>query len=375
MDIELLERAHTMEPNNLPLRIDFAQCLVHAGRAQEALNTLSAEVVQTHIPGSLLKARALFQLGEFAQAEAVLHALSQIAPHDAVVWHDLAFAQLCVQDFDGALRSIERGLAIEDIMPFYLLWARVLHSQEDLENALVKIGIALAKTPADAEALGVFALLALDSNAIDEAKKAAEQALRIHPHQHESLIVLGDLLVRSKQTEPAIAHLQGALINYPNSPRLQTCYAQALLMHGDLPAATEFAQRSVTLQPKHLGSWHILAWGHLLQGQIPQARTSFESAFEADRNFSETLAGLAVVCALEGKTSQAQQWSKRARRLASTGATATFADLLIARLAGAAPGSGQHLAPLLAQIPDGADIDGEVLLTRIMQRLQPSQAA
>jgi tetratricopeptide (TPR) repeat protein len=374
MNIELLQRLSTSDPNNIMLRMDLSQQLLRAGRPIEALQAINADSVESELSASLFKAHVLFQLGDYTQALTWLTSVSERAPKEAVVWHDLAFAQLCVQQFDRAIQSIEHGIAIEDLMPFYIVWARVLHAKEDLEGALTKVAIALEKAPRDSEALGVFSLLALDSNSLDEAESRARHALSIDSRQHESLIVIGDLFVRNKQTDTALEHLQSALNIYPNSARLQTCFAQALMLKGDFAASIEFAGKSVALQPQHLGSWHILAWGQLLQGKVQLARESFEMAYEVDRNFSETLAGLAVVCALEGKQTEAQQWTKRAKRISSSGATAVFADVLLKRLNGD-NSADQKFASLLAQIPGETELDSQTILAEVMRRLYPSGTA
>jgi tetratricopeptide (TPR) repeat protein len=370
VNIELLQRLSTADPTNIPLRMDLSQLLLRAGRPVEALEAINANSLESELSASLLKAHVLFQLGDYTQALTWLTSLSERAPKEAVVWHDLAFAQLCMQQLDRAIQSIEHGIAIEDLMPFYIVWARVLHAKEDLDGAFAKVSTALEKEPLDSEALGVFSLLALDSNSLDEAEQKARQALTIDPRQHESLIVMGDLFVRNKRTDTALEHLKSALNIYPNSARLQTCFAQALMLKGDFATSIEFAGKSVALQPQHLGSWHILAWGQLLQGEIERARESFEMAYDVDRNFSETLAGLAVVCALEGKQTEAQQWTKRAKRISSSGATAVFADVLLKRLNGDTS-ADQKFASLLAQIPGDAELDSQTILAEVMRRLQP----
>jgi Tfp pilus assembly protein PilF len=81
--------------------------------------------------------------------------------------------------------------------------------------------------------------------------------------------------------------------------------------------------------PEHVGSWHVLAWIHLIRRDVFAARSAFERALALDRNFSETHGGLAVVAALQGHQEEAHASIKRALRLDRQAVSARYAEILL----------------------------------------------
>jgi Flp pilus assembly protein TadD len=159
------------------------------------------------------------------------------------------------------------------------------------------------------------------------------------------------------------------LAGYPNSARLRANQAQALLLAGELAQARAEAERAVALQPQHLGGWHVLAWSQLLQGDVESARASFEQAFERDRNFADTLGGLALVHALQGRPEESERWLKRARRLDATSPTTVYAGVVRDSLGGDGKAHAR-LQSLLERLPAYAGVDSDALLTATLRGLR-----
>lgn len=370
MNLTQLEQFSRLDPDNLSLRLSLAEQYLWAGRPDDAWRTLERGAGEEPRV-RFLRARIHLQRGEFRAVVALLRPMAEAPGATAVLWHDLGFAQLCLRELEAAETSVQRGLLHEELPELYVLWARIAHAREDLDRALGHVGQALQRAPQNAEALGVCALLSLDAGQPEEAEGLARRALAAQSRQHEALIVVGAVLVLRREADAARQHLESALVHYPNSPRLLTAQAQALLLGNDVAAAQQQIARSVAIEPGHLGSWHVLAWTQLLKGERDAARRSFERAFEIDRNFAETHAGLAVVCALEGRETEAAQWARRARRLDPDSPTAVYAEALLRSMQGDA-GAHERLSGLLARLPGeaGHGVDARQLLEASRRRLK-----
>ena len=94
-------------------------------------------------------------------------------------------------------------------------------------------------------------------------------------------------------------------------------------------AARHHLELAVTCMPEHIGTWHLLAWVHIMRGDVPSARVAFDRALLLDRNFGETHGGLAVIACLEGREADARASIKRATRLDPRGLSAQYARMLL----------------------------------------------
>jgi len=106
------------------------------------------------------------------------------------------------------------------------------------------------------------------------------------------------------------------------------------LSRTDLPKARECAGVATDLMPDHIGSWHALAWSHILMRDPSAARIAFERALMLDRAFAETHGGLAVIAAMEGRETDARAGIRRALRLDAQCLSARCAEVLLLQIAG-----------------------------------------
>jgi Flp pilus assembly protein TadD len=369
MQIEQLEAFARTDPDNAELGLSLAEAYLEAGRTQEVLDLLARPALCELPRARGLLARAHLMRANFAAAHALLVELCEQEPAHAVLWHDQAYAAMCLGDLVGAQAAIERALALAEQAEFHLLAARIAHGAEAMDLASTYIARALELAPGRPETLGLHALVDLDCGREDAAAEHARAALAQQPLQHESLIVLSALALRAQDAAATLHWAQHGLSAYPDSARLRALQAQALLLQGELEVAQAAAQRAVSLQPEHLGGWHVLAWTQLLQGQIDQARSSFEQAFDRDHSFAETLGGLALVHALQGRAQEADRWLKRARRLDASSPTTIYAGVLRDTLAGAKDAHA-GLQGLLARLPGYAGPDSRELLDATLRGLR-----
>jgi Flp pilus assembly protein TadD len=81
--------------------------------------------------------------------------------------------------------------------------------------------------------------------------------------------------------------------------------------------------------PTHLGSWHALAWMHLLDQELDAAQDAFNQALAMDRNFGDTHGGLAILAAMRGRRAEAEEFIRTARKLDRASMNAAVAMTLL----------------------------------------------
>jgi Flp pilus assembly protein TadD len=105
--------------------------------------------------------------------------------------------------------------------------------------------------------------------------------------------------------------------------------------------------------PRHVGSWHVLGWTHLVSGNLDEAERVFQHAMELDRNFAETHGAIASIFALRGKVDQANEEIRVALRLNRECMAARFAQSVVASRAGDEARSRQIIQNALTSLLGG----------------------
>jgi Flp pilus assembly protein TadD len=101
------------------------------------------------------------------------------------------------------------------------------------------------------------------------------------------------------------------------------------LLAQDFPRAREMLERGVKAMPAHVGSWHVLGWTHLVEGNLDLAEQSFQQALTLERNFAETHGALAAVYAMRGRLREARAELAIAEKLDRAGLAAKFATTVL----------------------------------------------
>jgi tetratricopeptide (TPR) repeat protein len=378
-----LQRFASSDPGNLALVLDCADALLDEGQAAAAAELLAA-TRQHHAgqPGFGFRvARTALAQGRYADAIAELDALLAAGHAVPAVIHDLAFAELCAGDAEGALARIRTladgpGPSGEQHAPLpaaALLAARCLHMLGRLDEAQEALAPVLASPatagPVAADAFGLLALLRFDAQRFDDVVAPATEALALDPQQHEALLALGTLALLQGRTADAEPLFLLALQRFPTSGRALSGAGQAFLARGEMAAAETMLERAVRALPGHIGTWHAYAWCALLAGRVDEAQRCYESALAIDRTFGDTHGGFALVHALRGEAAEAGEAAKRSLRLAPGNALAVYAECVLLDDAGRQDEADRRLQALLGHLPQGAPADIRAFATALRARL------
>jgi tetratricopeptide (TPR) repeat protein len=365
-----------VDPSNVELSCDLLDEIVLLGQFEKAYNIIDQLPAEACNAIGILfrKAQIGIVTGRYSESIQILEKLISESNEGIALWHDLAFAKLCIGQIDSAiqiLNTAESKFGWNIDLTIALSRAALL--QSNYPQALMLINQVLDIDNGHATALGVRALILLDSDDLSDASKAASDSLLIDPNQHEALIVAGTLALWEQQSEHALNLFNRAITKFPGSGRALSGLGQSLMLINELAQASHTLQNAVIAMPNHIGTWHALAWAQLLQSDIDSAEGCYIKAYEIDRNFADTHGGLALIYALRGQKDIAEQSLKRAFKLNSNCATALYAKSILMSDEGNEIEAERLIANLILSSPALKNIKPSDFVSNLRRKIQPNK--
>ncbi|MBI1983973.1 MAG: tetratricopeptide repeat protein, partial [Acidobacteria bacterium] len=189
------------------------------------------------------------------------------------------------------------GMAEKDL-PSLLAAAKDALDREDFPAAVEALSVVVGKEPEMAAAWFnlAYAYGAMGRN--EEAAKAYEKTLEIHPNLFEARLNLGILLIQEEHADAALEHLAKAVELKPEHARGHLYYGRALQMAGQSPAAEKQFEESLRLDPRSAIAHFDLGQLRLSAKDHAGALEHFRKAREINPDLAPARLGLAL--ALEG---------------------------------------------------------------------------
>lgn len=293
--------------------------------------------------------------------------------HPAVVYN-AAFAHFYSGDYATTVDLFARHASAQDSSTALLLHARALHHQELTEEAEPLVVQALEQEPQSTEARGLLSLLRYENDDLDSALSLSREVLVHDPDQLDALIACASAHFQQR----AISASRNAWLHtvqaHPRCGRAWSGLGQLEFNELQFDQALEHLRKAVEFMPDHIGTWHLLAWIHILHNDSAAARKALLKSYELDRNFGETHGGLAVVDVMDDLEQEARFGIRRALKLNPDGLSARYAEMLLLQRAGKAEHAKELLHQVLATTsPDGHN-SGQVLLERWLHEHQDKRA-
>ncbi len=198
-------------------------------------------------------------------------------------------------DFEGAVESFERALALEPEQPEIL---------NNLASALNELG--RWRDAADAASRAVIAmpgLLAAHINlgnallGIDNVEQAAQSyriALKLAPDHSDTHFNLGNALLRMGDADGALESFERAVANDPENPAKLYNVGNALLERGRLEDAADHYRRALSTSPGNTDILNNLASAYQFMGFEDKAVSTFRQALDQDPDNAELHFNLAL---------------------------------------------------------------------------------
>lgn len=327
-----LETHLAVDPNNPRLLFDAADLCHQLGRLDRARDFLDQLLAfePHHAPAHSLLGLVQLAQGQIPEAITTFQLLVDSGLVAAPIYYNLTYALLLDSRAEEAEPFAQHAAAqLAELPAAGPLYVRTLHHCGKLAEAIDFAEKAVAQHPDHLGLYGILATLYLDSEDLFKAESFAKQVITTTPNDTDAATVLGMLALAHQDAITALSYFQIAASSKPNSGRAWAGHGMAAMLQGDLAKAATDLQQAVTYMPRHLGTWHALAWCQIFMKQPQEAKKTLVHALEMDRNFADTHGGLAIVAIMEGDLETAEAASKRALGLNPSSFPGLYAQSLL----------------------------------------------
>jgi Flp pilus assembly protein TadD len=334
-ELERIERYLASDSGNTLLLVKALDLCLALGRIDAARRHADAALQLS--PGDPLiqnrHGNVLIAQGKLEAAAQVFEALLRQTA-DASIAFNLAFARYRQGRHAQARAALQPYMQSGDIgAAAATLFARILHHLGDFAAARELVQRQMPRCGGDAEFLAAASLLLFDDDQLQDAQRLSSAALATGARPLEALVVAGSLALGRDDADTATALFKEALALSPDDGRSWAGLGLASLLKGDTAQASEQLKRAVSKLPTHIGTLHALGWCQIVRGELADAQQTFRNALALDRNFGESHGGLAVVHALQGNQSEAEEGVQRALRLDPQSLSARYAEMVLSGVA------------------------------------------
>ena len=349
------EKAHEIDPCNIPLLLEYAKNLQTMGKTKEALKRFwkAWDIDREYV-------RSLVRSGDFLLrvSKAEFERALELGPNNLHMHTRLSYVRVlrAANRLDEASKHLERAMDLQsawDEARSLAQQASTLVSENNLEEALnlfqeslqinssdvitlTGYANALAKVDRSDEALEYFQRsLQLDPSDVitlnsyagalvrvgkpDEALQYFQQSLRLNSSDVITLTAYANALVRVNQAEKALCYYQQALECIQQLPQHNsshaftfTSYANALTKVGKTEEALQHLRHSLDLDPDNANTQTRYANALARIGRTEEALDYFHRALQIDSSDVFTLIGYANALVRVGRDEESLAYFGRA---------------------------------------------------------------
>ncbi len=282
----VLRRAIQTHPHHVDLLQNLKTVLVTAQDTQGAAEVLHQLIEEepTVFDHRLKLARFYDQLSVVDQAEAILRDSTKLFAENEQTWLALADflgmrkgKQAAETTFRDALRQLPYSMKI------HLALAALYERHQDYASARALYDTLLKqydKKPTGLEVQIKIAQLDFTSGHPDEAERRLTEVLKVNPRSVEGLILLGQMALSRRNGKEAVQAFRTVLRDQPELAHVQYLLGQAHVLAGEAPLARDSFERTATLYPGHVDATLALAMLDSQQGQFQRSRARLEEVLK-----------------------------------------------------------------------------------------------
>jgi tetratricopeptide (TPR) repeat protein len=268
-------------PTDSQTRIDYAQDLMDAGRASDAIRTLEAVHPATAPVLNALGA-AYLATGRPADSATALRRAQRLDPDLPETSINLGNALSLLGDRAGAIEALSDAIRLRPgSAAAHSNLASILDAGGDFERAKDHFERAIRSDPAYAAAHYNYGRALAERKLYAEAEAHLSAALRIDPRLAEAAVSLGLVLSRTGRIDPAIAAYRQAIDIKPGLITARYNLALALLARNEKAQAAE--QYEIVIRARPLDYESRLGLGRILleRGDYRPAIAHLEVALQS----------------------------------------------------------------------------------------------
>jgi len=358
MPLDALLRYLGQDPGNLSLRKDVIRAAFDAAQWAPARAVIDGGLAQAPDDPALLaySGFAYLQARRYGDAERVLSTAIERGLDAPEPRYNLAFARFALGRHEEALGELSNANLCAAVPLALLLRVRCLHHLQRHEEAITACLAYLQVAPDSADGHGVLALLLQEAGRVEEAEAHVAAAFARDPQQLEAMLAFASIQQEAQDLATARSCFAKLVEIHPGCGRGWLGLGLVELTDLRVEVAKQRIERAAACMPLHIGTWHVLAWTCLMQGDVDAAERAFVKAMAINRTFGETHGGLAAISALRGRGDEAREGIRRALRLDPRCMSARFAELVLLQHAGKRDEARAVLETFLNQRAPGRDV-------------------
>jgi predicted CXXCH cytochrome family protein len=293
------EEALRRAPDDPTLSVDYAQALVDAGHALDAVRIL--KTAPNHAPSLNALGAAYLAAGKPAESTAALRRALQIDPDLTEAYVNLGGALSLLGDRAGAIEALTSAIRLRPgSAAAHSNLASVLYNNGDFERARDHFERAIRSDPGSAVARYNYGRALVERKLYGEAEPQLMAALRLDSHFAEAAASLGLLLSRTGRVETAIEAYRQAIDAKPGLLSARYNLGLALLARGEKAQAAEQFEIVIRAQPLDYESRLRLGRILLERGESQSAVNHFEVAAQSPNPDVRAAAAAALRAARQG---------------------------------------------------------------------------
>ena len=258
-------------------------------RAGEEYQT-AADLAPVKSMARVKLARFLWIGGRDAEAKKILDDLLKQVPRFYAA--SLCRAEIAVgeHDYDVAMKILGGVLKTEPSnLEAFLLIQRVKMAQGKDEEAIAAYEKLAAAFPKSAQGRHLLGLARLHKGAVQKAIGEFERAVALDADHLESVRLLAELYIRTRQPDLALALLKPVATRHPGEAFAYVLTGEAYGQKKDFAQAAETYRNFINALPANPQGPYLLGQALRRLGRDPEAAAMFEEALKIEPGFAEAL--------------------------------------------------------------------------------------
>ena len=301
---QFYERASALDKGNIASKVRLAQVKYAAGDTGQAFKELESlsGADQTQYQADLALIAGHLRRGEFDKALAAVAALEKKQPNNPLTYNVKGAAYAGMHDKKNARASFEKAL---DVQPGYFPAARNLAlldvQEQKAEDAKKRYEAMLAKDPKNEQLLlGLAELLVMSGHSQDEVKETLVRAIAAAPKSTRPHLALINYFGNLHDAKAALDAAKDAQRAFPDDTQVLEAVGVAQRAAGQTDAALATFQQLVQLQPQNVSALMRLAEVQVQQKNYSAGISTLRKVIEIDPGQSRALLALAQTFVLSG---------------------------------------------------------------------------
>jgi len=298
------ERASALDKGDMASKVRLAQVKYAAGESGQAFKELESlsGADQSQYQADLALIAAHLRRGEFEQALAAVAVLEKKQPNNPLTYNVKGAAYAGMHDNKNARASFEKAL---EVQPGYFAAARNLAlldvQEQKSEDARKRYEAMLAKDPKNEQLLlGLSELLVISGHSPEEVTATIRRAIAAAPRSTRPYLALINYFGNLRDGKAALDAAKDAQRAFPDDTQILEAVGAAQRAAGQIDEAIATFQRLVQLQPQNVSALMRLADAQVAQKDYRAGIATLRRVIEVDPQQGRALLALAKVFVISG---------------------------------------------------------------------------